>query len=54
MNTVLIERVIFKKGMMSQLQANQLDAVTPLIFSHVNPYGNFELDRSRPSILGVA
>ena len=43
-NTLMIQSVLAQKHWQKRLTARDLQAITPLIFSHVNPYGLFKLD----------
>lgn len=43
-NTLMIQRVLAQPHWEKRLHLNDLRAITPLIFSHVNPYGTFKLD----------
>jgi TnpA family transposase len=43
-NTLMIQSVLAQKHWEKRLTARDLQAITPLIFSHVNPYGLFKLD----------
>ena len=43
-NTLLIEEVLSESRWINRMQAEDLRALTPLIWSHVNPYGNFRLN----------
>ena len=43
-NTLMIQRVLSEKHWEEKLTLTDLRAITPLIFSHVNPYGTFKLD----------
>ena len=43
-NTLMIQRVLSEKSWLNQMQADDLRALTPLIWAHVNPYGIFRLD----------
>jgi TnpA family transposase len=43
-NTLMIQRVLEEKEWFGRMGARELRALTPLIYSHVNPYGRFELD----------
>lgn len=43
-NTLMIQQVLTSKTWMEQMQADDLRALTPLIWAHVNPYGTFRLD----------
>jgi len=53
-NTLLDERTIEREGMWERLTAEDLRALTPLFHGHINPYGQFALDLSRPSFLEAA
>ena len=43
-NTLMIQRVLSEKSWLNQMQADDLRALTPLIWAHVNPYSIFRLD----------
>ncbi len=43
-NTLMIQSVLEQKHWSKRLTGRDLQAITPLIFSHVNPYGLFKLD----------
>jgi TnpA family transposase len=43
-NTLMIQSVLREKHWDNRLTATDKRAITPLIFSHVNPYGLFKLD----------
>jgi TnpA family transposase len=43
-NTLMIQQVLTESAWHSRLNANDLRGITPLIYSHVNPYGSFRLD----------
>ena len=43
-NTLMIQRVLAQPHWEKRLNQRDLRAITPLIFSHVNPYGTFKLD----------
>lgn len=44
MNTLMIQNVLSEKTWAERMQPRDLRALSPLIYSHVNPYGIFELD----------
>lgn len=46
-NTLMIQRVLEEPAWADGLTPEDLRGLTPLIFSHVNPYGAFELDMNR-------
>lgn len=43
-NTLMIQKVLEQPHWQTRLNKRDLQAITPLIFSHVNPYGTFKLD----------
>ncbi len=43
-NTLMIQSVLAQKHWQKKLTEADLRAITPLIFSHINPYGLFKLD----------
>ena len=43
-NTLMIQRVLAESDWSSRRTPEDLSALTPLIFHHINPYGTFELD----------
>lgn len=45
-NTLMIQRVLAQPHWEKRMTQRDLQAITPLIFSHVNPYGTFKLDLS--------
>ena len=45
-NTLLIQRVLAEPKQFKQMKKEDLRALTPLIYSHVTPYGTFRLDLS--------
>ncbi len=53
-NTLLVERTIEREDLWAQLTAEDLRGLTPLFHGHINPYGQFALDLSRPSFLEAA
>jgi TnpA family transposase len=46
-NTLMIQQVLIEPAWQKGLAPEDLRGLTPLIFSHVNPYGAFELDMDR-------
>lgn len=50
-NTILVEQTIEQQQLQEQLSIEDLRALTPLFYEHINPYGLFELDMERPSFL---
>ena len=53
-NTLLLERTIEQRNMLEELSPEDMRALTPLFYGHVNPYGLFELNLERASFLEVA
>ena len=45
-NTLMIQQVLAESAWQSRLTADDLRGLTPLVYSHVNPYGSFRLDLS--------
>lgn len=43
-NTLMIQQVLAEPAWAGRLNAQDLRGITPLIYSHVNPYGSFLLD----------
>ena len=43
-NTMLVERILAKPAWASRLTPVDRRALTPLFWTHVNPYGKFTLD----------
>ena len=43
-NTLMIQRVLKEQRWFRRMGVRELRALSPLIYSHVNPYGRFELD----------
>lgn len=43
-NTLLIQQVLSDPGWMQKMGPDELRALTPLIYAHINPYGVFRLD----------
>jgi TnpA family transposase len=53
-NTILVEQTIERHELMERLSVEDLRALSPLFYEHVNPYGIFELDMNRQSFLQEA
>jgi len=43
-NTLMIQTVLARPEWKGRLSARDLHALTPLFWTHVNPYGRFDLD----------
>ena len=46
-NTLMIQQVLADQAWLDRMEADDLRALTPLIYAHVNPYGTFELDLNK-------
>ena len=43
-NTLMLQEVLAEPGQLERMKREDLRALTPLIYSHVNPYGLFRLN----------
>jgi hypothetical protein len=43
-NTLMMQRVLSEEAWMQRMTVDDLRALTPLIYSHISPYGTFLLD----------
>lgn len=43
-NTLMIQEILSENDWLERMEAEDYRALTPLIYQHVNPYGNFYLD----------
>jgi hypothetical protein len=43
-NTLMIQRILAEPDWRSRLTPADLRGLTPLLFTHINPYGTFRLD----------
>ncbi len=46
-NTLMIQRVLSEESWKNRMTTANLRALSPLIYSHVNPYGRFDLDMNK-------
>jgi hypothetical protein len=53
-NAILVEQTVAQHQLREQFSGDDRRALTPLFFEHVNPYGPFDLDVTRPSFLEAA
>ena len=53
-NTLMIQQVLDEPEWLGRMKKEDLRALTPLIYAHINPYGIFELDMSQRLPLKVA
>ncbi|MGD9202151.1 MAG: Tn3 family transposase [Chitinispirillia bacterium] len=49
-NTMMLEKVLQENGFLIKMQEEDLNSLTPLFTSNVNPYGNIQIDLNKPSI----
>jgi TnpA family transposase len=52
-NTILIERTLAQEGLWDRMNGADRRGLTPLFHGHINPYGQFALDLTRPSFLAA-
>ena len=50
-NTLMLERVLQEDGLLGRMEPEDFRALTPLFTTHINPYGEFDLDLAKPSFL---
>jgi TnpA family transposase len=43
-NTLMLQQVLGEPGWLERMKSEDLRALSPLIYSHVNPYGTFRLN----------
>ena len=43
----MIQQVLTDRVWLERMGADDLRALTPLIYAHINPYGRFELDMQK-------
>ncbi len=53
-NTLMIQKVLSQKEWSELMSAEDLRALTPLIYMHINPYGDFNLDMDERIPLEIA
>ena len=46
-NTLMIQQVLSDQVWWERMQPDDLRALTPLIYAHINPYGRFDLDMQK-------
>ena len=51
-NTLMIQQILAEPEWQNKLEPDDLRALTPLIYAHVNPYGRFYLDMDERLSLG--
>ena len=50
-NTLMIQRVLSEPAWLQKMEATDFRALSPLIYSHINPYGRFELDMDKRLVI---
>lgn len=53
-NTLMIQQVLTDPTWWERMQPEDLRALTPLMYAHMNPYGTFELDMQKRRYLKAA
>jgi TnpA family transposase len=53
-NTLMMQQILSEPQWQNRLQAEDLRALTPLVYSHVTPYGTFLLDMSKRLVIEKA
>ena len=46
-NTLMLQQILGEPGWFERMTPEDLRALSPLIYHHVNPYGTFELDLAK-------
>lgn len=44
MNTLLVQKVLSEKEWFDKMQPEAFRGLTPLFYTHITPYGQFQLD----------
>jgi hypothetical protein len=52
-NTLMLQRVLAEPAWMARMMPADIRALTPLVWSHVSPYGTFDLDMEQRLDLDV-
>jgi TnpA family transposase len=53
-NTIMIQEILSKDEWQNKMQAEDYRALTALIYQHVNPYGNFNLNMDERLIFEIS
>ena len=53
-NTLMLQQILAEPGWFGRMTPEDLRALSPLIYHHINPYGTFELDLSKRLRLAAA
>ena len=52
-NTLMFQQVLEEPGWLERMLPEDLRALTPLIYHHINPYGTFELDMAKRLLIDL-
>lgn len=52
-NTLMMQNVLTEPAWSTRMAPEDYRGLTPLIYSHINPYGAFDLDLDRRNDFGV-
>ncbi len=50
-NTLMLQQILADPRWLKRMQSEDLRGLSPLIYAHINPYGNFELDMTTRLLL---
>jgi TnpA family transposase len=53
-NTLMLQQILAEPGWFGRMTPEDLRALSPLIYHHINPYGTFELDLAKRLRLAAA
>ena len=46
-NTLLVQKVLSEKEWIDKMQPEDFRGLTPLFYTHITPYGQFQLDMNK-------
>jgi hypothetical protein len=46
-NTLLVQKVLSEKEWFNKMQPENFRGLTPLLYGHITPYGEFQLDMNK-------
>src|SRR5262249_27615425 len=52
-NTLMLQDILAAPAWMARMTADDFRALSPLVYTHVNPYGTFELDMAARLLLAA-
>ncbi len=53
-NTLMLQQILVEPGWFERMTPEDLRALSPLIYQHINPCGTFELDLAKRLLLAAA